>query len=114
MRTERSTFISERGDVAQSSESGQAALSIILILGIFLLGVPGFGVDLTNVWFHRQATVAASDAVCQAGAMEMLALSGGLTPPAAGFTVGRQATVWADRWPPCAPTQNSMATMAGV
>jgi hypothetical protein len=75
-------------DAEAGEESGQAAISIILFLSFFLLGVMGFGIDLTNIWFHRQAATAAADAACQAGAMDMLALSGGLTPPAAGFTVG--------------------------
>jgi hypothetical protein len=75
-------------DLPSSSESGQAAFSLILILGLFLLGVFGFAVDLTNIWFHREAAIAAADAACQAGAMDMLSISGGLTPPAPGFTVG--------------------------
>lgn len=73
---------------SESSESGQAAISLVLILGLFLLGVFGFAVDLTNIWFHRQAVTAASDAACQAGAMDMLASAAGVAPPAPGFTAG--------------------------
>lgn len=51
----------------ESGESGQAAISLVLILGLFLLGVLGFAVDFTNMWFHRQAATAAADAACQAG-----------------------------------------------
>ncbi len=69
-------------------ESGQAAITIVIFLSLFLLGVLGFGIDLTSIWFHRQAATAASDAACQAGAMDMLSTAGGLTPPAAGFTAG--------------------------
>jgi len=69
-------------------DSGQAAVSLILMLGLFLLGVLGFAVDLTNVWFHRQAAVAAADAACQAGALDMLAVTGGLSLPSTGFTPG--------------------------
>jgi Flp pilus assembly protein TadG len=61
----------------ESTESGQAAISLILILGLFLLGVFGLAVDFTNMWFHRQAATAAADAACQAGAMDMLATAGG-------------------------------------
>ncbi len=71
-----------------NGEQGQAAISLVLILGLFLLGAIGLGVDLTNVWFHRQAAQAAADAACQAGSMDMLASSAGLTPPASGFTIG--------------------------
>lgn len=70
------------------SDSGQAAFVLILMLGTFLLAVFGFSVDLTNIWFHRQAATAASDAACQAGAMDLLASAGGLTLPAMGFTAG--------------------------
>lgn len=73
---------------AQSRESGQAAIAVVLILGFFLLGALGLSVDLTNVWFHRQAARAASDSACQAGAMDMLASAAAVTPPAPGFTAG--------------------------
>lgn len=69
-------------------DSGQAAFALVLMLGTFLLAIFGFAVDLTNLWFHRQAATAASDAACQAGAMDMLGVSGGLSLPAAGFTPG--------------------------
>jgi hypothetical protein len=72
----------------RSNESGQAAISFVLMLGLFLLGVLGFSVDLTNMWFHRQAATAAADAACQAGAMDMLGLAGGLTLSKSGFTPG--------------------------
>ncbi len=70
------------------NESGQAAIALLLILGLFLFAMLGFAIDLTNVWFHRQAARAAADAACQAGAMDMLASNAGLTPPASGFTIG--------------------------
>src|SRR5260370_13500954 len=70
------------------SEAGQAAISLILILVLFLLGGFGFAVDFTNIWFHRQAAAAATDAACQAGAMDLLGKAGGLTLSTAGFTPG--------------------------
>jgi len=73
---------------AESPEAGQAAISLILILGLVLMGVFGFAIDFTNMWFHRQAATAAADAACQAGAMDMLGLTGGMTLPNAGFTPG--------------------------
>ena len=59
-----------------------------MILGMFLLAVMGFSVDLTNIWFHRQTAMAAADAACQAGAADMLAENGGMSLPAAGFAQG--------------------------
>jgi len=72
----------------RSSESGQAAIFLLLILGLFLFAIFGFAVDLTNIWFHRQAAIAAADAACQAGALDLLAVSSGATLTATGFTAG--------------------------
>jgi len=69
-------------------ESGQAAVSLLLMLSIFLLGTLALAIDFTNIWFHRQAEQAASDAACQAGAMDLLAVAGGTSLPAMGFTAG--------------------------
>jgi hypothetical protein len=69
-------------------EDGQAAVSLVLILGLFGLGVLGFAVDLTNMWFHRQNMRSAADAACEAGAMDMLAGASGLTLTGMGFTPG--------------------------
>jgi len=80
---------SEHHPGVEAGESGQAAISLVLILGLFLLGIFGFAVDLTNVWFHRQAAEAAADAACQAGALDLVAEDAGLTPPAPGFTAGQ-------------------------
>jgi len=72
----------------RSSESGQAAIFLLLILGLFLFAIFGFAVDLTNIWFHRQAAIAAADAACQAGALDMLAVNSGATLSSTGFTTG--------------------------
>lgn len=72
----------------ESDDSGQAALSVALLLSLFLLGVLGLAVDVTNIWFHRQAAAAAADAACQAGAVDMLAQNSGLSLPSTGFTPG--------------------------
>ena len=73
--------------IGAEGEQGQAAISIVLILGLFSLAVLGFGVDLTNMWFHRQAGRAAADAACQAGAIDILA-GASSSGPQAGFTAG--------------------------
>lgn len=54
------------------SEHGQAMLVTVVALGIFLLGVVAFGVDIVDLWFHRQAAQTAADAACTAGVMDML------------------------------------------
>ena len=70
------------------SQSGQASVFLLLILGTFLLASVGFAVDLSNMWFHRQAAQSAADAACVAGAMDMLYLHNGTITSSPGFTVG--------------------------
>ena len=69
-------------------ESGQIMVSLLLMLTLFLLAMVGFAVDLTNLWFHRQAAQTAADAACEAGASDMLVLSGGTSLPKMGFVPG--------------------------
>lgn len=64
-----------------ANESGQAAVFLVLAMGIFLIGSMGFVVDGTNLWFHRQAAQTAADAACTAGAMNMLSVAAGANPP---------------------------------
>src|SRR5438876_7050948 len=53
-------------------QSGQAMLFTLLALGIFLIGAIAFAVDMSYVWFRRQAAQTAADAACTAGAMDLL------------------------------------------
>lgn len=69
-------------------ESGQASVFLILVLGSFLLASVAFAVDLSNMWFRRQAAQLAADAACGAGAMDMLYLSNGTIASSPGFAVG--------------------------
>src|SRR5579864_8537575 len=69
-----------------SKESGQAAVFIMLALGLFLLGGIGLAVDMANLWMHRQAAQNAADAACTAAATSMVSVSGSGTT--GGFTVG--------------------------
>ncbi|HEU4635495.1 MAG TPA: Tad domain-containing protein [Edaphobacter sp.] len=73
---------------SSNGESGQAAISLVLMLGIFLLAALAFSVDLVNMWFHRQAVQTAADAACQAGEMNMLDAVSGISMANMGFTVG--------------------------
>lgn len=60
----------------------------MLLFACVTVGGLAFAVDFANLWFHRQATQTAADAACQAGAMDMLATSGGLQLKSMGFTAG--------------------------
>jgi hypothetical protein len=71
-----------------NSESGQSSVLLVLILGTFLLASLGFAVDLSSMWFHRQAAQSAADASCSAGAMDMLYLHNATITSSPGFTVG--------------------------
>lgn len=62
-------------------ESGQAAVFLVLAMGIFLIGGVGFVVDGANLWFHRQSAQTAADAACTAGAMDMLSVAAGAPAP---------------------------------
>jgi hypothetical protein len=64
-------------------------LFVVLALGIFLLGVMAFAVDMGWLWFHRQSAQTVADAACTAGAMDMLTIATGSNTTAnAGFTPG--------------------------
>jgi hypothetical protein len=69
------------------SDSGQVAVLVLMVLGIFLLSVSAFGVDFANFWFHRQAAQTAADAACTAGVMDML-VNANTGSTLGGFTAG--------------------------
>ncbi len=84
-------------------DRGQVTLFILLALAIFLLALVGFAVDMTNLWFHRQAAQGAADAACQAGAMNMLVAAQGGPTATQGFTIGTAFNCAGNgTWPPCA------------
>ncbi len=76
------------GTSTAGGESGQVLISLLMMLALFLLAIVGFSVDLTNLWFHRQAAQSAADSSCQAGALDMYAVADGLSLPSMGFTPG--------------------------
>ncbi|PYX54501.1 MAG: hypothetical protein DMG76_21310 [Acidobacteria bacterium] len=53
-------------------QSGQTTILIALVLCLFLLGLAGLSVDVSNWWFHRQMAQGAADAACTAGVMDLL------------------------------------------
>jgi Flp pilus assembly protein TadG len=60
-----------RKTARRDSESGQALVFMVLALSLFLLGAGALCVDMSNLWFHRQAAQNAADAACTAGAMDL-------------------------------------------
>jgi len=72
-----SRITKSRRSAHRSRERGQAAVFLVLALGIFLIGGVGFVVDGANLWFHRQSAQTAADAACTAGAMDLLSSAAG-------------------------------------
>ena len=77
---------------ARRPESGQVMLFVLLGLGLFLIGAMAFAVDMSNLWFNRQAAQTAADAVCTAGAMDMLVDYTNGTTNQGGFSVSGSPT----------------------
>lgn len=70
-------------------DSGQAIITVLLVLGTFLFGAIGLATDFSNMWFHKQKAQTAADAACQAGAMDLMEIAeGASTATSAGFTPG--------------------------
>lgn len=89
MFTEHQTLqASPRPRPTANAESGQVLISLLLLLALVLFAAVGFAVDLASLWFHRQSAQTAADSACQAGAMDMAALSAGLNMSQMGFTPG--------------------------
>ena len=77
-------------------DEGQVTIFVVLVVSLFLLGFVGFGVDMTNLFLHRQMAQGAADAACVAAGMDMLKErvngrctdANGVTYPCGNFTVG--------------------------
>src|SRR5438445_2600245 len=69
-------------------ESGQVMLFVLLGLGLFLIGAMAFAIDISNLWFNRQAAQTAADAACTAGAMDLLVDATNSITGKGGFTAG--------------------------
>ena len=77
-----------RKTAQRSSESGQALVFLVLALSITFLGAAALSVDMSNLWFHRQAAQNAADAACTAGAMDLLVDAQGGATGHQGFVNG--------------------------
>jgi len=83
-------------------ESGQALVFLVLALSIVFLGAGALSVDMSNLWFHRQSAQNAADAVCTAGAMDLLVDAQGGATGHQGFTNGTAFTCASgSTWPLC-------------
>ncbi len=56
---------------SRRNEHGQTLIPIIVMIGLFLLGMLGVAMDYSQLWAHRQMAQAAADASCQAGAADL-------------------------------------------
>ena len=77
-----------RKTAGRDSESGQALVFMLLAVSLFLLGAGALCVDMSNLWFHRQAAQNAADAACTAGAMDLLVDAQGGATGHQGFVNG--------------------------
>ncbi len=66
-------------------------LFTLLGLGIFLIGAMAFAIDISNLWFNRQAAQTAADAACTAGAMDLLVDATNGTVNQGGFNTSTSA-----------------------
>src|ERR1051326_549983 len=69
-----------------SRDAGQVTMMFAFMMGIFLLGFVGLATDYTNLWFQRQAVQGATDAMCQAAAVDLLLYAQGAQTNTMGFT----------------------------
>src|SRR5438034_10867972 len=72
-------------------DCGQVVMFVMIGMATFLFGFIGLGVDMTNLWLHRQAAQSAADAACVAGAMDMLSSAQGSPMGGSDFQSALQA-----------------------
>src|ERR1700719_2876730 len=75
-----------------SAESGQALVCLVIALGLAFVAAGALSVDMSNLWFHRQAAQNAADAACTAGAMDLLVGAQGGATGHQGFVSGTAFT----------------------
>ena len=61
-----------RREQTGDGQAGQTTTIVALVMGLFLLGLAGLAVDVSNWWLHRQMAQGAADAACTAGVMDLL------------------------------------------
>ena len=109
-------MINNRGRTAGRNhrESGQALVFLVLALGLVFVAAGALSVDMSNLWFHRQAAQNAADAACTAGAMDLLVDAQGLATGHQGFVngTGFNCTTTSTASPCNAPTPSSWSPLA--
>src|SRR5579864_7805158 len=71
LKSQERRFVARR--VAGCREDdGQVSILVVLAVGFFLLLFVGFGVDMTNLFFHRHMAQNAADAACVAAGEDIL------------------------------------------
>lgn len=85
----------------RSGESGQALVFLMLALALAFLAAGAFSVDMSNLWFHRQAAQNAADAACTAGAMDLLVGAQGGATGHQGFVAGTNFSCTGSSAIPC-------------
>jgi hypothetical protein len=82
-------------------ESGQALVFLVLALGLVFVAAGALSVDMSNLWFHRQAAQNAADAACTAGAMDLLVDAQGLATGHQNFAPGTAFSCTGSTASPC-------------
>src|SRR5262249_2999538 len=91
-----------RKGLNKSHQSGQAVVFLTLALALAFVGAGAFSVDMSNLWFHRQAAQNGADSTCVAGAMDLLVDAQGGATGHQGFTNGTAFTCSSgSTWPIC-------------
>jgi hypothetical protein len=100
----------------RNKQRGQTTLTVVLVLGIFLLGFIALAVDFSNLWFKRQAAQGVADAVCQAAAVNLLIqVSKGAPTAGQGFTPGTPFDCSANTgWAACQYAQINGFSLSGI
>ena len=74
-------------------------MMLALVMSVFLIAFVGFATDYTNFWFQRQSIQSATDATCQAAAVDLLLYAasfpsnGNFTPGSTGVNCGSTTNV---------------------
>jgi putative Flp pilus-assembly TadE/G-like protein len=111
LRLDRTRTIFHR--LAGHQDEGQVSIMVVLAVGTFLIAFVGFGVDMTNLFLHRQTAQGAADAACVAAGMDMekqrvngrCTSAAGTSYPCGNFTSGTTfncATAGSPTPAPCA------------
>src|SRR5579863_277061 len=94
---DKRTFTSHRSG-GRYADDGQVSILVVLAVGLFLIMFVGFGVDMTNLFLHRQMAQNAADSACVAAVMDMQRqringtchTAGGTAYPCGNFTKASQ------------------------